>query len=89
MSTTAVVEPVAAATTAPVKLRHYKLAVSLAIVTALLAVLFLAAPRNGVSRFRLGDPRSTLDLPTVAVPTAVTSWAVWVVLLGLTIYALW
>ncbi len=88
MTSVAVVDhPVAAA--APVKLRHYKLAVSLAIVTGLLALLFLAAPRNGVSRFRLGDPRSSLDLPTVAVPTAVTAWSVWVVLLGLTIYALW
>ncbi|MGN6219101.1 MAG: ABC transporter permease subunit, partial [Microbacterium sp.] len=88
MTSVAVVDhPVAAA--APVKLRHYKLAVSLAIVTGLLALLFLAAPRNGVSRFRLGDPRSALDLPTVAVPTAVTAWSVWVVLLGLTIYALW
>jgi simple sugar transport system permease protein len=88
MTSVAVVDhPVAAA--APVKLRHFKLAVSLAIVTGLLALLFLAAPRNGVSRFRLGDPRSSLDLPTVAVPTAVTAWSVWVVLLGLTIYALW
>ena len=79
--------PVAAV--APVKLRHFKLAVSLGIVTALLALLFLAAPRHGVSRFRLGDPRSSLDLPTVAVPTAATSWAVWVVLLLLTLYAFW
>ena len=88
MTSVAVVDhPVAAA--APVKLRHYKLAVSLAIVTGLLALLFLAAPSNCVSRFRLGDPRSSLDLPTVAVPTAVTAWSVWVVLLGLTVYALW
>jgi len=89
MSATVVTTAPAASTAAAVKLRHYKLAVSLSIVTVLLGLLFLLAPRTGESRFRLGDPRSTLDLPTVAVPTAATSWAVWVILLLLTLYALW
>ncbi len=89
MSATAVTTAPAASTATPVKLRHYKLAVSLSIVTVLLGLLFLLAPRTGESRFRLGDPRSALDLPTVAVPTAATSWAVWVILLLLTLYALY
>ncbi|KAF2415781.1 ABC transporter permease [Microbacterium sp. B35-30] len=88
MSTNLVTTP-AASIAAPVKIRHFKLAISLSIVTALLGLLFLLAPRTGESRFRLGDARSVLDLPTVSVPTAVTSWAVWVVLLLLTLYALW
>jgi ABC-type uncharacterized transport system permease subunit len=84
-----VVTASAAPTAAPVKIRHFKLAISLSIVTVLLALLFLLAPRTGESRFRLGDARSVLDLPTVSVPTAATSWAVWVILLLLTLYALW
>ncbi|HEY9308173.1 MAG TPA: ABC transporter permease [Microbacterium sp.] len=88
MSATLVTAP-AASTAAPVKIRHFKLAISLSIVTVLLALLFLLAPRTGESRFRLGDARSVLDLPTVSVPTAATSWAVWVILLLLTLYALW
>ena len=84
-----VVTASAASTAAPVKIRHFKLAISLSIVTVLLALLFLLAPRTGESRFRLGDARSVLDLPTVSVPTAATSWAVWVILLLLTLYALW
>ena len=68
-----VVTASAASTAAPVKIRHFKLAISLSIVTVLLALLFLLAPRTGESRFRLGDARSVLDLPTVSVPTAATS----------------
>jgi simple sugar transport system permease protein len=72
-----------------VKVRHWKLAISLAISTALLGILFLVAPRDGVSSFRLGDPASSFELPTVSVPTAATSWAVWGILVLLTAWALW
>ncbi len=72
-----------------VKVRHWKMAISLSIATVLLFLLFLLVPRDGVSTFRLGDPASSVDLPNVSVPTAATSWAVLVVLVLLTLWALW
>ena len=58
---------------ATVKVRHWKMAVSLAIATVLLFLLFLLVPRDGVSTFRLGDPSSSIALPNVSVPTAPTT----------------
>ncbi len=75
-------------THATVRVRHVKLAVSLAIITVILGALFLFVPRSGVSSFRLGDPSSSLELPTVAVPTAPTTWIVFAVLVGLTAWAI-
>ena len=72
-----------------VKVRHLKLPVTLAIATLLLALLFLFVPRNGVSTFRLGDPGSSIALPNVSVPTALTSWIVVVLLVLLTLWAFW
>ncbi|WP_194397748.1 ABC transporter permease [Microbacterium atlanticum] len=72
-----------------VRVRHLKLPVTLAIVTVLLALLFLLVPRNGISTFRLGDPGSTIALPNVSVPTALTSWLVVVLLVLLTVWAFW
>ncbi|WP_404431721.1 ABC transporter permease [Microbacterium lacus] len=72
-----------------VKVRRWKMAISLSIATVLLFLLFLFVPRDGVSTFRLGDPASSIDLPNVSVPTAATSWGVFVVLVLLTLWALW
>jgi simple sugar transport system permease protein len=74
---------------AVVKVRHWKLAVSLAIATVLLGLLFLLVPRDGVSTFRLGDPSSSIALPNVSVPTAATTWIVFAALVLLTIWAVW
>jgi ABC-type uncharacterized transport system permease subunit len=74
---------------ATVRVRHWKLTISLALSTALLGILFLVAPRDGVSTFRLGDPASSIELPNVSVPTAATSWIVWGLLLVLTLWAAW
>lgn len=72
---------------ATVRERHLKAPISLAIVTALLAVLFLAVPRSGTSTFRLGDRTSAFELPDVELPTAPTFWVVFVVLVVLTVAA--
>jgi len=72
-----------------VRVRHIKLAVSLTVVTALLALLFALVPRDGQSTFRLGDPASEIDLGSVAVPTAATSWGLLVVLVLLTAWSIW
>ena len=74
---------------ATVKIRHWKLAVSLGIATVLLFLLFLLVPRDGVSTFRLSDPSSSIALPNVSVPAAATCWGVLVVLVLLTLWAVW
>ncbi len=72
-----------------VKVRSWKLSITLAIVTALLGLLFAFSPRTGESSFRLGDASSAWDLPTVSVPTGPTTWVIWAVLLVLTVFAVW
>ena len=72
---------------ATVRERHLKAPISLAVVTALLAVLFLAVPRSGISTFRLGDRTSAFELPDVELPTAPTFWVVFAVLVVLTVAA--
>ncbi|MDY0830311.1 ABC transporter permease [Microbacterium sp. BG28] len=74
---------------AVVKQRHFKGPIVLAAVVALLAALFGLSPRDGTSSFRLGDPSQALALGDVGVPTALTSWLVWAVLVVLTIFAFW
>lgn len=74
---------------ATVKVRHLKLPVTLAIATALLALLFLFVPRNGISTFRLSDPSSSIGLPNVSFPTAVTCWVLIGILVLLTLWAFW
>ncbi len=74
---------------ATVRVRHKKFAITLGIVTVLLGLLFLLAPRDGISTFRLGDPGSVFALPNVGVPTAATCWAVFALLVLLTLWAVW
>lgn len=74
---------------AVVKQRHFKAPIVLAAVVVLLAALFGLSPRDGTSSFRLGDPSQALALADVGVPTAVTSWLVWAVLVALTLVAFW
>jgi len=72
-----------------VRQRSMKVPITLAGVTVLLALLFLFAPRDGTSTFRLGDRSSSIALPDVAVPTGVTCWSVLVVLVLLTLWSAW
>lgn len=72
-----------------VRVRHKKFAITLGIVTVLLGLLFLLAPRDGISTFRLGDPSSAIALPNVGVPTAATCWGVFAILVLLTLWAVW
>ncbi|MHC3000196.1 ABC transporter permease [Microbacterium sp. HJ5] len=74
---------------ATIKVRHWKLAISLGIATILLFLLFLLVPRGGVSTFRLGDRSSAIALPDISVPAAATCWGVLVVLFLLTLWAVW
>ena len=72
---------------ATVKVRHWKLPITLAIATVLLALLFLLVPRDGVSTFRLGDRAASIALPNVGVPTAATCWIVLALMALLTVWA--
>lgn len=72
---------------ATVKERHFKAPIVLAAATALLALLFLAVPRDGTSTFRLSDRASAFALPDVALPTATTFWVVFALLVVLTVGA--
>lgn len=74
---------------ATVKVRHWKVAISLGIATILLFLLFLFAPRDGVSTFRLTDESAAIPLPNLSVPTAATTWIVLAVLVLLTLWAVW
>ncbi|MFT4156789.1 MAG: ABC transporter permease [Microbacterium sp.] len=67
---------------APAKVRERKLKapVLLAVLTALLTLLFLLVPRSGTSTFRLSEKSSALALPDIALPTELTIWIVTVVL---------
>lgn len=72
---------------AEVKSRRLKLAVSLSISTVLMGLLLSLAPRDGVSTFRLSDPVAGGWIPNAMLPTAVTSWVVWILLAALTVWA--
>ena len=74
---------------AVVEERHFKVPLVFGIVIILLAALFLFAPRDGVSTFRLGDRASAIALPDVGLPTAVTSWILLVLLVLLAAWATW
>ncbi|MFS0895636.1 ABC transporter permease [Microbacterium sp. 179-I 3D2 NHS] len=72
---------------ATVKERHLKAPITLAVVTALLALLFVLVPRTGTTSFRLGDQSQSFELPVVALPTGPTSWVVLAVLVVLVVAA--
>ncbi|WP_091225876.1 ABC transporter permease [Microbacterium sp. 3J1] len=72
---------------ATVKERHLKAPITLAVVTALLALLFLLVPRTGTTSFRLGDQSQSFELPVVELPTAATSWIVLGILVVLVVVA--
>jgi simple sugar transport system permease protein len=74
---------------ATVRQRRLKTPIVLAVVTVLLAALFLLVPRNGTSTFRLGDRSSFFALPDVGLPTALTCWVLLAVLVLLTAWAFW
>ena len=58
---------------ATVKVRHWKMAISLGITTVLLFLLFLLVPRDGVSTFRLSDRSSSLNAGRSAERVTVTA----------------
>lgn len=72
---------------ATVRERHLKAPISLAVVTVLLALLFLTVPRDGTSTFLLRGSSSDVDRWAVGLPTASTFWVVFGALVVLTVAA--
>ncbi|MFT4213991.1 MAG: ABC transporter permease [Microbacterium sp.] len=72
---------------AVVRERHLKPPIVLAVVVVLLGALFLLAPRDGVSTFRLGDDSQSFALPEIALPTAPACWVLLAVLVALTAWS--
>ncbi|GGH37203.1 ABC transporter permease [Microbacterium album] len=73
-----------------VRVRRPKLAITLAVATALLGALFLFAPRSGHTNYRLGGGGGALiPLGEVGVPTGPTVWVVFALLVALTAVAAW
>ncbi len=71
-----------------VRRRQWKLSVTLSIVTALSALLYLLAPRTGTSSFRLSDAGAAIPLDVVALPTLPWTIGLLVIMAALTVYAL-
>ncbi|GAA3768619.1 ABC transporter permease [Microbacterium kribbense] len=75
----------APATPELVRTRHYKLPITLTIVTVILGVLFLASPAGGESIFRIGDGIS-ISIGDIHLPAAPTVWTLWVIVALLTVW---
>jgi simple sugar transport system permease protein len=71
-----------------VRTRHYKLPITLTIVTVLLGLLFLLSPVAGDSVFRISDGVS-FTIPDIHVPSAITVWTTWAISAVLTVWAWW
>jgi simple sugar transport system permease protein len=74
---------------AVVEVRHPKVAITLAIATALLGALFLLGARDGMTTFRLSGGEALLVLGDVSVPSRPAVWTVLVLLAALTVLAVW
>ena len=72
-----------------VRARQWKLPISLAIFTVLIALLAFPFSRQGTSTFRLSDRTSSVDLGDIGVPTASTLIVCALMMLLLTAYAAW
>ncbi len=67
-------EPTRAPTIATVPVVARKTPVSLALITALLALLLATRPRSGETTFRLATATDLFEVPAITVPTMPASW---------------
>ncbi|WP_345803482.1 ABC transporter permease [Microbacterium sp. AZCO] len=66
-------------------IRSWKAPIALAIFTALYALLLVAAPRDGVTTFRLSTDADAIKLPDLVVPVMPTAWICFAFLVLLTL----
>ncbi|MGW9112500.1 ABC transporter permease [Microbacterium sp. NPDC055683] len=70
-----------------VRVRRPKLAITLGLLTVLLAALFVFAPRSGWTTYRLSTADALIPIGEVSIPTAPFLWGVLAVLVALTGWA--
>lgn len=57
-----------------VSVRSWKAPIAFAVVTGLVALLYIAVPRAGSTTFRLASARDLFQLPDITVPAMATAW---------------
>nr|WP_206527930.1 ABC transporter permease [Microbacterium amylolyticum] len=72
-----------------VKVRSWKLPITLLVMTALLALLYSLSPREGIARFNLAGGPATIQLGQISVPAATSAWLSIAVLGLLAAFAVW
>ncbi|MGK9219022.1 MULTISPECIES: ABC transporter permease [unclassified Microbacterium] len=70
-----------------VRVRRPKLAITLGVLTVLLAALFILAARDGWTTFRLSGADALIPLGEVSIPTAPFVWGTLALLVALTVWA--
>lgn len=91
-TTTATTTPPAGSGSPLTSLRHVtrvsrKPAIAYTVVTALLGVLLLAAPREGHTNFRFSEAQDAIRIPDASVPGMPLAWACVAVLVAITVAA--
>lgn len=71
-----------------VKVRSLKVPVTLLALAGLLGLLFLLAPRSGMTTYRLADAGAAIALGDVDVPALPVVWTAWVLAAGLAVWSL-
>ncbi|HEX5858031.1 MAG TPA: ABC transporter permease [Microbacterium sp.] len=74
-------------TPAKAEVRSWKAPIALGIFTVLYAILILAAPRAGVTTFRISTQADALQLPEVVLPVVLTTWVVFALMVMLTVFS--
>ncbi|MBF4561630.1 ABC transporter permease [Microbacterium sp. VKM Ac-2870] len=71
-----------------VKVRSLKVPATLLALAGLLGLLFLLAPRSGMTTYRLADAGAAIALGDVDVPALPVVWTAWVLAAGLAVWSL-
>ena len=71
-----------------VKVRSLKVPVTLLVLAGLLGILFLLAPREGMTTFRLAEAGATIALGDVSVSALPVVWTAWVLAAVLAVWSL-
>ncbi len=71
-----------------VKVRSLKVPVTLLVLAGLLGLLFLLAPRTGMTTYRLADAGAAIALGDVDVPALPVVWTAWVLAAVLAVWSL-
>src|SRR4051812_47278941 len=65
-------------------IRSWKVPIAFAVFTALLGLLLLLAPRDGVTTFRISGGNDPIQVPEIQAPVALVTWGAFIVLALLT-----